>query len=815
MTLLVPAALALVVWVAWSPLVRSPFLFDDHAVIEKDAWIKERGGELQTAAGNDVGGLETAAPVWRGLWRLPRPMRALTHRVDSVLFGPKDASGPHTVNLVLHWLCAVLWFALLRRIGRGEEESAAAAALFAALPVCAEALGVVSHRKEMLALAPMLGALNLALAGEAQNRKAGGARERKCGVSWRMILPVALFALAVAGKETALVLPALAAACILERARRRSRQRGVGWVNALVLAVSCLALFVAARWQVNASMEALPGGMGAPGLGARPGHLPNGTSLSQAAAWAAWALPRYAAHVFSPIGHCLDPALPDGGPCSSAVVLGCAFAAAWIAAAAIGFRRRSEVDFPLAWCALAISPAVFPPLLASGGLAVLADHYAYAAAPGAALLVVSAARIVLKFCSARVFIFGVALAVYVVFARYAARDYQTEDSLWNAVLRSNPRSYLAHHNLAFSAWKRGCDPKSARIHFARMAEIRPDFVQGLQAYVNFMSERDGSRAALRWLGARMDAADSPFPRAALAKMRGALRSAGGDFAGAEADLRFALADGADDSAVRHNLGVALQRQMRWKEAAEQFAVSKDDPRLPDDAALADALGGAWRRRPIPKSGVSRVLVVGDSVPAGYDAACPEKSRSLAQRLNEQAGHKRRSGDRLPPAAGRMGGAYRFSNRAVPGSTLHSLPEKLPVLLQPDEVRFCIVMSGHNDAFAGTPPAILMRDMADCILICRLLGVEPVVLGPIPVRTVGERDRAAQERTLAAWNGMLGDFCRENEVRFLDVRKVLGKVPGTNGIRSRLLDSATGNHLTDLGMARLAEAVVTLFGGDSL
>ncbi|MBR1837808.1 MAG: hypothetical protein IJ783_11055 [Kiritimatiellae bacterium] len=767
--LLFPAALALVVWAVWSPLCRAPFLFDDHVVVEKAA-VRADG-------------------LFRGLLREPRPLRALTHRLDVAVFGPDDAAGPHAANIALHYLCALLWFALVRRIGRGAGEGAAAAMLFAVLPVCAESLGVVSHRKEMLALAPILGALCLVAPCGGKPKVAGTAGA------------VALFALAVGGKETALVLPALAALCICESARngdgKRDGFRPGAWFPVFALAGAGIALAAASWLQVHASMDSMPGDAAA-GLGARPGHLSPGTPLARAAVWAAWAVPRYAVRVFSPIGHCLDPATPEGGPGAAAAASGFAFAAVWCGAAAFAFRRRSPFAFPLAWCAAALAPAVFPPLLAGGGLAVLADRYAYADAPGAALLAVTAARRLLRSPRVRIAAAVAAVAAYAAFARGAAVGYAAEDSLWEAVLRCNPRSYLAHHNLAFSAWKRGGDPEIARRHFAEMAEIRPDFVHGLQSYVNFVSERDGSPAALRWLDGRMDAPGQP--RAALAKMRGALRSAGGDFAGAEDDLRFALSAGADDSAVRHNLGVALQRQLRWKEAAAQFAVSKDDPRLPDDAALAAALGGTWAQRPVPSNGVSRVVVVGDSVPAGYDSANPGKSKSLAQLLNEKERRERRSGDRF---------SVRFSNRAVPGSALHALPEKLPVLLRPEDVRFCLVMSGHNDAFAGVPPALLMRDMADCILICRLRGVEPVVLGPIPVRSAGDRDRAAQERTLEAWNGTLCRFCRENGVRFLDVRDVLASDSG--GHPERLLDRFSGNHLTEAGMSRLAAAVADLVG----
>ena len=748
---LVVAAVALVVAAAWGPMLRAPFLFDDHIVVEK------------AAAGADG--------ILSGLAREPRPLRALSHRIDARIFGPKDAAGPHAVNLALHAVCAALWFALLLRLGRPRVEAAVAALLFAAMPVCGDALGIVSHRKEMLALAPMLGALLLAVPAP------GGSCVRS---AVRIAAAAVLFAIAALGKETALVLPALAALCAWESSRRgagdaRASRPRLAPVAALAAAGL---LFAAFAWlQVRASMAALPGASD-PVVGPRPGHLPPGTPVGDAAAWALWALPRYAARLFAPWGHCLDPATPAEGPGSGAIAAGLSVLAVWATAFLFAARRRNAFALPLGWMAFALAPALVPSLLATGGLAVLADRYAYAAALGAALL----AAAVLHRLPPRAFAAASSASILAAIAcsHDAAGAFASEKTLWEAVLRRNPESYLAHYNLAYEAWKRGGDAASARGHFARMSDLRPDFAQGSQAYVNFLSEKDGSFAALRWLDARIGSGGPP----SLRKIRGALRSTGGDLAGAEEDLRACLAAGIDDSAVRHNLAVVLQRELKWKEAAKWFDSTKDDPRLPDDAALAAALAGAWPRRPVPTECPARIVIAGDSVSGGYDTLDPGRSRSLAERLNLRA---RRSGDR----------SIAFSNRAVAGSLLHNLPETLPASLENPSVLACLVLSGHNDAFAGAPPALLLRDIADCILLCRLRGVEPIVLGPIPVRSVPGRDRTAQEETLAAWNGMLGSFCAGNGVRYLDIRASIGPA---------LLDPATGNHLSNAGMERLADLV---------
>ena len=173
--------------------------------------------------------------------------------------------------------------------------------------------------------------------------------------------------------------------------------------------------------------------------------------------------------------------------------------------------------------------------------------------------------------------------------------------------------------------------------------------------------------------------------------------------------------------------------------------------------------------------------------------------ALAERLNCAIRTGAGNGNVVPPGLA-------FRNRAVPGSLLHELPEKLPAMLAPPEVTRCAIMAGHNDAFAGAAMAVLMRDIADCILICRLRGVEPVVLGPIPVRPVAGRDRRRQETVLAEWNRQLAAFCAENGIAFLDVRSLLrSSAPAPAAV----LDASTGNHLNEHGLEILAAATLDL------
>lgn len=139
-----------------------------------------------------------------------RPLLKLSYAVNHT-FG----SGPfgfHAVNVAIHAGCALLVYALLLRIARtdpalaGRERLAAAAGslLFALHPVQTEAVTYASGRSTSLSALFALASIAVWLDGRAR------------GTRWRThLISPALFAAALAVKETAIVLPlalALAAA---------------------------------------------------------------------------------------------------------------------------------------------------------------------------------------------------------------------------------------------------------------------------------------------------------------------------------------------------------------------------------------------------------------------------------------------------------------------------------------------------------------------------------------------------------------------------------------------------------------------------
>ncbi|MCC7262722.1 MAG: tetratricopeptide repeat protein [Candidatus Latescibacteria bacterium] len=118
-----------------------------------------------------------------------RPLLLATLALNHAWSGTQTYSY-HLVNVGLHSLCVVLVWALLRQLGRPAGVALLAGLIFALHPLATEPVNYISSRSELLAAALVLGAVWAAWGG-------------------RRWLGVALFALALLAKESAIVLPAL------------------------------------------------------------------------------------------------------------------------------------------------------------------------------------------------------------------------------------------------------------------------------------------------------------------------------------------------------------------------------------------------------------------------------------------------------------------------------------------------------------------------------------------------------------------------------------------------------------------------------
>lgn len=155
---LAAALLAAVAWAAYRNSFAVGFPLDNHAIILE-------ASHVHTASWDNVGAIFSHSYWWPKLIdHTYRPLTTLSYLLNyAVLGGASDPTSYHWVNLVLHWLNAVLVFQLARRLGLLFPYAVAAAALFVTHPLTTEAVTNIVGRADLLATFSVLGGLLLHL----------------------------------------------------------------------------------------------------------------------------------------------------------------------------------------------------------------------------------------------------------------------------------------------------------------------------------------------------------------------------------------------------------------------------------------------------------------------------------------------------------------------------------------------------------------------------------------------------------------------------------------------------------------------------
>ena len=415
------AAIGLVLAAALVPYVRTlghGFVLDDERLLRSIPEIRS----LQSVPA--VLGLDGRLPQ-------PRALRTVSFAIDHAAAGGFDPAYFHASNLVLHALAAIAVFALARKL-LAPLEALLAALVFAVHPVQTEAVAFVAARKDLLA------ALFSTLAFLAFLRH----RERQ--TAGRAAAVFGLFALAVLGKEVAVVLPALFLAhdAIARRegvsGALRTRWRFYAPFAALALAAAAVAVAFHEISSFAASLR-FPGG-----------------SLARTWLTVPAVLSKYAALLFFPFGLSADYSY-DAFPLVSraldarflvplAVVAALAVLAAWLA------RRAPAASFGMAWALVAVLPVsqILP------HHEIVAEHYLYLPSIGAAL----AAGCGLGAAVRRVGPAGARLAatILVLFAAASAlrvRAWADEETLLRSAVARFPRCARARAGLGEECLKKG------------------------------------------------------------------------------------------------------------------------------------------------------------------------------------------------------------------------------------------------------------------------------------------------------------------------------------------------------------------------
>ena len=422
-------------------------------------------------------------------------------------------------------------------------------------------------------------------------------------------------------------------------------------------------------------------------------------------------------------------------------------------------------------------------------IAALADRYAYLASLGFAWALALALRRLFRAlhpAALRLVPLFVVLVAFALCSRAQTSEYRSLESFWARAVRLNPASAPSRFNHALALWREQGDRTAARGEFERLTGLAPDFPSGVCGYADLLlADGEGDRAIALVDAAIARAKDSPAP--VLLRKRAALLLSLARFSEALAAFRTAEAAGVDAPAFHRGFAEACKRNLLWPEAVARYRRATADPRFRDAFERHRLL---VEDPPSASNAPFDVLVLGDSVPHGSASSDPVGSFSIAP------------GGSLAERLALKHPGLRAKDCSVPGLKAFELNRDFLSLLPSTNApaRFCLIIVGHNDAFFGRDAEGILFELSGCIFKARQCGMRPVVVGPIRVESTAERDRTAQEETLARLDILLAVFCASVHVPFLSPRRAfLAEPPPLGG----WLDPATGNHLSDAGMDRLA------------
>lgn len=361
------------------------------------------------------------------------PLTWVSHQIDASIFGPKEAVGPHAVNLFLHLACSVTLFAAFLTMTGRFWPSFVVAGLFTLHPINVETVAWVSQRKSLLST------LFFLLAMLVYVRYSSTASTR----SWLACLT--LYACSLLAKPmlvTGPLLLLLLDAWPLDRIRRKGLKRCIlEKVPFLMMAgISCGITLWAQQGAMASSSD---------------------FSLGLRATNAIVATASYLGSLVWPVA--LSPiyphprTIPNTGTWITAIVI-------LLAISTVAFLARRRRYLPIGWLWYLI--ALIPTLgFVQVGLQSMADRYAYVPFIGLyGMLAWLVADIIPKASSWRTVagLGGVSLAVLLGFATFQqASVWRDSFHLFGHAIALDPENYVAHYHLSDVYESKGDLPAAA------------------------------------------------------------------------------------------------------------------------------------------------------------------------------------------------------------------------------------------------------------------------------------------------------------------------------------------------------------------
>lgn len=513
-TFLAAALLATATLLAFAPVWHGRFIFDDDVFVTGNPLIH-------------------AADGLRRLWfsREPVdywPVASSTLWLEWRLWGTSPA-GYHLTNLALHLAEALLFWAVLHRMKM--PGAFVAALVFALHPLNAATVGWVTERKNLVAMLFYLATAWFFLGAAHQ------ARDRSPHPRLEYALSLAAFALAMLSKSSVLTLPLVLVGLVAWNRRLTA-------TDALRLApfwaiAAGLALFQSQFSTVLGPTEVTPLGW------------------IQRAARAAAVLLFYIGKMIWPAGLSFDYGLWPAPTltlawCLPAVVVLVVTAALW------RFRETGTRALLGAWLFIGISLLPVLGFVEVGFMkySPVANHYTHLALLGFAAWGGFAWERIASAVGRRAAtaIVRPALAAAVVLPLGAltfaqARIYADPRVLYADTLAHNPRSWLAHTNVAVMALDRG-EPAMARAHLETAVALKPDFAPAHNDLGIVLYRSNENAAAIREY--REAIRLNPYFYQARNNL-GAALARSGDLRGAITEFEAAVQLAPDYQAARSNL----------------------------------------------------------------------------------------------------------------------------------------------------------------------------------------------------------------------------------------------------------------------
>lgn len=519
--------LVAVTFIAYIPVIRGGFVWDDAELITQNPMVREGNGLQRIWFTKEA--FDYYPLTWSLFW------------LEWRLWGA-NAMGFHLVNILLHAANAVLVWLLLRRLR--VPASWLAGLVFAIHPVNVATVAWISEHKNTLSMLFFTTATLLYLKFDA---------ERRWGC---YVLALAAFLLALLAKTAVVMLPVVLLGCVWWLHRR------VRWKDFLFtvpfFGMSLVFGLVTIWFQFHRAMG---------GVTNRAEDL---LSRLVAAGWGPWF---YLSKIVWPFHLSaiypkwkVDPTvwisyLPG------LTLAGC-LALFW-------WKRETwgrSLLFGVGYFLVMLFPVLGFFNQAFFSISLVADHFQYFAMAGVIALITAAGTVIFPRLNQRSRSVGLSLAVAVVMTLGAvtwarAAIYVQNRTLWEDTLKKNPDAWLAHNNLGNELFHAGELPKAIE-QYEEALRIEPDYPQAHKNLGIVLSEVGRGEEAI----AHFQQALRIQPDYAEAHVELGIALGGmGKVQEAMAEFAEALRINPDSVEAHNNLGLALLQSSKVPEAIDHFA----------------------------------------------------------------------------------------------------------------------------------------------------------------------------------------------------------------------------------------------------